>query len=159
MDYDLYILVHPEQYPGDRAQELGMPHDDDDVDVAEDWYADQIRAGIALAGGRALLVTDDDLTMDIFEEQGRADLTGRLDSTEDGIELADVVYLEAPFNAEIAAKVLAPHAGLRVLVGGFHREDCVAKVIAGLKLLGATVELHCPSTLPQPGSMYLGAIS
>jgi hypothetical protein len=157
-DFDVYVLVHPEIDAATYAVEYALPHDEDDIDVADCWIAERTREAVERCAA-LVLVTDDLFEVEAHEAGESVALSNRVYTREGeaGIEAQSVRYLGAPFAPPAAAALLADLAGQRVLLGGFHREDCVAKVAQALRGLGCEVTIDPDTTLPRLGSAYLRA--
>lgn len=137
---ETFVLVHPETVPALYWA------------VDNDVYGEQVTAAAAGAT-RRIAVLDSYAVRDIAE----AEADGEAYELTIGVEVEgwDVVPAE-PGELDIAVKTIAAAVppGTRITVGGFHREDCVRRVVEGLTDLGFETVVDDPSTLPPVGYDY-----
>lgn len=141
--HDCFLLVHPERFPsndwyavcggGDPAA-LGSG---DDFDA---WYGAQVSAAAARASRRLVLL--DAYALDDLDA-GDEQLTV-------GVAAAGwtVVACEPHEIDHLDGAQLGLQPGARLLLAGFHRDDCVARAARRLRALGLEVGIDDAATLP-----------
>lgn len=153
-----YLLVHPERFPSNDWDAVGVVFDDAGWDEPPrrriclddpamlNGFEERYGAAIADAAGscdRRICLLDETAFEDYdgefaFEE----DLTVGLPA--DGWELA----VCEPHQVGHVVRRLLKGASGEVLVAGYARHDCVARALAAAKRLGLDASLHEAGTLP-----------
>jgi hypothetical protein len=151
-----YLLIHPEHYPSVDADAVT---DGDDTLLAQleaevpwgvfdDRYGEEI-ARVAGACQRRVAVLDRDLLAELLEAAGQAEPDPLDTALLVGVPAAGWELIGA--NARDVARVLRrrfhDHRG-EIVLAGYNRWDCVARVQRTLERLGIAVTLHEAGTLP-----------
>lgn len=175
-DYDCYLLIHPERWPSNEPEVIlcnaGPSEVDEFIDELggefDSRYGTMVREQAA-RGARKVAILDEFEIEALIEEAADRDLLdddpGQVSLDElrvacercnelqltvgapaAGFELVQAGALEVTQAARETLRDLP--AGARVLVGGFARHDCVARVAAGLKRAGLDVTICELTTLP-----------
>ncbi len=173
--YDLYLLVHPEIFPSnDWKAILGELGEEALEDLPEDFdraYGAQVCARVTQAKTSVVILDPYDIER-LVEDADFADLSGELDgessarelccelARRDGGEVLEVtqgaplrIFSNAvqadAFNVDDAmAQFSPPRAGAELLLGGFHRKDCVQRCRLVLEANGWHVTICHMTTLP-----------
>ncbi len=171
--YDAYVLVHPEIYP---SNDQSVIHHDidalaDELPALLDGFDDRLAQEVARAAGtcdRRILV--DDMTVgEMLVDRCPHDLWPLVQERVDGEDvsgynaaltillqhgevLPDIsgagweYVLAEPHHESLIVPLVAP--GMRVLLAGFSRHDCVRRAVGLLRTAGCVVTYHEKATLP-----------